>query len=144
MSFVLGDRPNLNTAIADDVVRVIYDHLVAIGRTDRIDVFLYTRGGVGVAPARIARLVREYTARMDVLVPYRCHSWECRNTASGPSRGGSISMKSSNEKKQFEVEPTDFIVIEPNEMIVVVPVSERTTYAPTAQNTVESSFSVAP
>lgn len=50
---------------------------------------------------------------------------------------------SIDQKKQFEVEIDDFIVVTPNEMFVVVP-SLGGTYAPTEQNIVESSFSVAP
>ncbi|MGI0085916.1 MAG: SDH family Clp fold serine proteinase, partial [Nitrososphaerales archaeon] len=67
ISFVLGDRPNLVTAIADDAVRVIYNHLETIGKTEQVDVFIYTRGGVGVAPARIVHLIREHAQRMDAL-----------------------------------------------------------------------------
>ncbi len=74
LSFVLGDRQNLNTIIADDAVRVIYNHMASIGKTERVDVFLYTRGGIGNAPARIVHLIREYTNELNVLVPYRCHS----------------------------------------------------------------------
>jgi ClpP class serine protease len=72
--YFLGDRPNLFTVIADDSVSVINEHLRKMGKMETLDVFLYTRGGIGMAPARIVSLIREYSKNLDILVPYRCLS----------------------------------------------------------------------
>jgi hypothetical protein len=72
--YVTGDRPNLETKIDDDALRVIYDHLEAVGEQDALDLFLYTRGGNTLTPPRLVSLIREYVREFRVLVPYRCHS----------------------------------------------------------------------
>lgn len=72
--YVTGDRPNLLTVIADDAVRVFYEHLRLIGGSSKVDLFLYSRGGHSMAPFRLVGLIREYAKRFEVLVPYRAHS----------------------------------------------------------------------
>jgi len=75
ISYVTGDRhPAISGQIAEDAVRVIYEHLQALGSQDRINLFLYTRGGDLMAPPRIVRLIREYAKEFYALVPYRAHS----------------------------------------------------------------------
>jgi len=72
--YMLGDRPNFLTNIADDAVRIFYDYLESIGQQHAIDLFLYARGGNIVPPFRIVKLIREYCKKFGVLVPYRAHS----------------------------------------------------------------------
>ncbi len=74
ITFFLGDRQNLVTAIADDAVRPIYEHMREMGKIDTIELFLYTRGGVGIAPSRIMNLAHEHAKTVNALVPFRCHS----------------------------------------------------------------------
>ncbi len=74
ISYVTGDRPGLITRISDDAVRLIHSHLDQIGQQERIDLFLYTRGGVLMAPLRLVQLTREYCQKFKVLVPFRAHS----------------------------------------------------------------------
>lgn len=75
ITYFISDRPNLPpAAIADDAVRIIYNHLEKIGNTDSLDLFIYTRGGAMMASSRIASLLREYCEKLGVLIPYRCHS----------------------------------------------------------------------
>jgi len=74
IAFVTGDRPNLVTQIGDDSVRLIHEHLSLLGPQRMISLFLYTRGGVLMAPQRIVQLIREYAKTFEVIVPYRAHS----------------------------------------------------------------------
>jgi len=51
LAYLTGDRPNGPGAmIGEDAVRPMYDHLLSIapdGHVDKIDLFLYSRGGPG-------------------------------------------------------------------------------------------------
>ncbi len=72
--YITGDRENLNTRIAPDVIRVFYRHLESVGPKERITLFLYTRGGDVLTPWRLVNLIREYCSHFSVLVPFRTYS----------------------------------------------------------------------
>ncbi|GBF33176.1 hypothetical protein DCCM_2273 [Desulfocucumis palustris] len=72
--YITGDRENVNTRIAPDVIPVLYKHLEQAENRDKIELFLYTRGGDVLTPWRMVHLVREYTEHFNVLVPYRATS----------------------------------------------------------------------
>lgn len=74
ITYITSDRPNASSQIAMEVVPRFFRHLEAIGRTNRIDLFLYTRGGDTLTPIRLVNLIREYCDELNVLVPFRCHS----------------------------------------------------------------------
>ncbi|MDD4237183.1 MAG: hypothetical protein PHT62_01315 [Desulfotomaculaceae bacterium] len=74
LCYITGDRENVNTRIAPDVTQVFYRHLEMFGECKQLDLFLYTRGGDVLTPWRLAHLIREYTNRFTVLVPFRCYS----------------------------------------------------------------------
>jgi hypothetical protein len=74
LCYITGDRENVNTRIAPDVTQVIYRHLEMFGESKQIDLLLYTRGGDVLTPWRLVHLIREYTNRFTVLVPFRCYS----------------------------------------------------------------------
>lgn len=74
IAYVTADRQILPTQIASDVIPLFYDHLEKIGPTERIDLFLYTRGGHTLTPNRLVHLIREYCRSFSVLVPFRAHS----------------------------------------------------------------------
>jgi hypothetical protein len=74
IAYFTGDRENVSTRVAPDVLRVFYRHLEAIGPTSRLDLFLYTRGGDVLTPWRLVNLLREYANRLAVLVPFRAYS----------------------------------------------------------------------
>ncbi len=74
LSYITGDRENVSTRIAPDVVKVVYRHLENIGNSPRVDLLLYTRGGDVLTPWRLVNLIREYTAHFSVLVPFRAYS----------------------------------------------------------------------
>ena len=74
LCYVTGDRENVSTRIAPDVIRIFFRHLENLGPKPRIDLFLYTRGGDVLTPWRLVNLIREYTEDFTVLVPFRCYS----------------------------------------------------------------------
>lgn len=74
IAYFTGDRENISTRVAPDVLRVFYRHLEALGRQDRLDIFLYTRGGDVLTPWRLINLLREYATSIGVLVPFRAYS----------------------------------------------------------------------
>ena len=69
-------RPNVAGAMADDAVRVMFDHLLALPAppVDKLDVFLCSNGGSGTVPWRLVSLFREFSKSFAVLVPYRAYS----------------------------------------------------------------------
>ncbi|MCL5935530.1 MAG: hypothetical protein M1543_03440 [Firmicutes bacterium] len=72
--YITGDRENLSTRIAPDVIPVFYRHLEKLPGQRRIDLLLYTRGGDIITPWRLVQLIREYTGEFCVLVPFRSYS----------------------------------------------------------------------
>lgn len=74
ITYVTSDRRGLTTRIANDAVRIINSHLEAIGKQKEIDLFLYTTGGVLMAPVRLVHLFREYCDVFKVLIPHRALS----------------------------------------------------------------------
>ncbi len=72
--YITGDRENVSTRIAPDVIRVIYRHLELFSEINRIDLFLYTRGGDVLTPWRLINLIREYTEEFNVIIPFRAYS----------------------------------------------------------------------
>jgi len=82
IAYILGDRlgypfgmvPNLAAQIANDALRPFTEHLEALGHQEKIDLFLYSRGGETNFPLRLVRLIREYCNNFGVLVPYRASS----------------------------------------------------------------------
>ena len=61
--YVTGDRQPLYTSIAEDVVRPMYDQLLAIERAvpecKKLDLFLYSRGGDVSVPWRMVTMFRQ-------------------------------------------------------------------------------------
>jgi hypothetical protein len=64
----------VNLPVAEDIVRIIYRHLRAIGEVDRLDLFLYSRGGDTNVPWPLVSICRSFAKHFAVLVPYRAHS----------------------------------------------------------------------
>src|ERR1700681_988310 len=74
--YLTSIRPNVNAQIADDQVRVMFDHLLQIQKRpiEKLDVFLVSNGGSGVVPWRLVSLFREFAKSFNVLIPYRAYS----------------------------------------------------------------------
>lgn len=75
IAYVLGDRQPLGTQIDDSQMRLMYEHLLALKKNpERIDLFLYSRGGSVEVPWKLVSMIREFTDHFSVLIPYRAHS----------------------------------------------------------------------
>ena len=47
--YIAGDRRGMETKIATDIFPMFHKHLVQIGNQKRIDLFLYSTGGITIA-----------------------------------------------------------------------------------------------
>ena len=74
IAYITGDRQPIGSIIAEDAVRPLYEHLLSIGKNERIDLLLYSRGGDVSVPWRIVSMFREFCDELSVLVPYKAHS----------------------------------------------------------------------
>lgn len=72
--YFTGDRTPALARISEDAVRPLYDHLLSVGNSNRIDLFLYSRGGDVSVPWRIVSMIREFCEEFSILVPYKAHS----------------------------------------------------------------------
>lgn len=60
--------------IDDDSVPVLYQCLQAVGRVERLDLVLATKGGTVTVARRVAMLLREFTSQLAVVVPHEARS----------------------------------------------------------------------
>jgi len=75
ITYLTSDRQGpVNARIAMDIVPVMSKQLRAIGKTQNIDLFLYSSGGDTMVPWRLVSMIREYCDKFSVLVPYKAHS----------------------------------------------------------------------
>jgi hypothetical protein len=76
IAYITSTRPQLEIQIADDVLRLMYDHLEKGAEATKkgVDLFLHSNGGSGTVPWRVVSLIREYTDKFAVLVPHRAFS----------------------------------------------------------------------
>lgn len=74
ITFVTGDRRGLETKISPEVIDLFLHHLDRIGVTDKLTLFLYTRGGDTLAAWSLVNLLRIFTDKLEVIVPSKAHS----------------------------------------------------------------------
>jgi hypothetical protein len=75
--YCTSDRPLAGAPpgqVSEDAMRPLHEHLRQIGKTQKIDLFLYTRGGAVDVPWRIVSALRQYAKEWHCLVPFRAHS----------------------------------------------------------------------
>jgi hypothetical protein len=72
--YVTGDRQPVPAQLGNDAVRFIYEHLRALDRVDRLDVFIYSQGGALDVPWRLAMAFRRTAKEWNMLVPLRANS----------------------------------------------------------------------
>lgn len=75
VTYITSDRPGpVSAKVAMDVVPIISRQLRAIGKVEKIDLFLYSSGGDTLVPWRLVSMIREYCDHFSVLIPYKAHS----------------------------------------------------------------------
>ncbi len=72
--YIAGERQNISTRIAPDIIPVFYKHLEKLDDNKKIDLFLYTKGGDVLTTLRLVNLIYEYTDNFNVLIPYKSYS----------------------------------------------------------------------
>lgn len=75
--YFTGDRQPFGSRVAEDAVRPMYDHLLALSdqhEIGRMDLFLYSRGGDVSVPWRIVSMIRQFCSEFNIIVPYRAQS----------------------------------------------------------------------
>jgi len=74
LCYLTGDRRGFETRIHPEIQTMLYDHLREFGHTKRIDLFLYSTGGVTTAAWSIVNLIREFCDHFSVIVPFKSYS----------------------------------------------------------------------
>ncbi|MBR4210453.1 MAG: ATP-dependent Clp protease proteolytic subunit [Lachnospiraceae bacterium] len=72
--YITGDRKNAEAQITEDVIPLLAGHLEKMGDIPDLSLFLYTRGGSTSAAWTIIHLLRMYTKKLRVIVPYKAQS----------------------------------------------------------------------
>jgi hypothetical protein len=72
--YVTGDRPGLETQMHPEVVDMFTEHLDSIGKTDKITLFLHSRGGETNFGWTLANMIRAFCENFEVIIPARAHS----------------------------------------------------------------------
>ncbi|MFH2116674.1 MAG: serine protease [Bacillota bacterium] len=72
--YVTGDRKNMGTQIAGDVVGIFNKHLESFENPKRITLILYTLGGNTLAAWNIVNMIREYCQYFEVIVLNKARS----------------------------------------------------------------------
>ncbi|MCT4620837.1 MAG: hypothetical protein N4A62_15790 [Marinisporobacter sp.] len=74
LSYIAGDRQNVSTRIAPDIIPIFHEYLEEIPKGEPIDLFLYTKGGDVLTALRLVHLIYEYTDQFSVLIPFKSYS----------------------------------------------------------------------
>lgn len=72
--YVTGDRRGLETQIAGDALDYFVEHLDKVGKTQKITLILYTRGGDTLVAWNIVNLIRMFCDKLEVIIPLKAHS----------------------------------------------------------------------
>jgi hypothetical protein len=72
--YFTSDRQGLETNIAADILPFFINHLDTIGDSEKITLYLYTRGGITLAAWSLVNLIRSFCKDFEVIVPFNCHS----------------------------------------------------------------------
>jgi len=72
--YITSDRRGLETQIARDMLSKFVNHLDLIQKSDKISLYLYTRGGDTISAWSLVNLIRNYCDKFEVIVPFNCQS----------------------------------------------------------------------
>ena len=76
--YFCGDRPIVSAQIHDDAIRPMYEHLKNLGefleKPRKLDLYLYSRGGLMETPWKIITMLREFCDELHVIIPYKAYS----------------------------------------------------------------------
>jgi len=72
--YITGDREGMETKIGTDIFPMFHKHLTKIGSQKRIDLFLYSTGGITIAGYALVNLFREFCNEFNVIIPFKAYS----------------------------------------------------------------------
>ena len=72
--YITGDRPGLETHIHSEVFDFFVNHLDRIGVTEKISLYLYTRGGSTLTAWSLINLIRQFCDDLEIIIPSKCLS----------------------------------------------------------------------
>lgn len=72
--YLTGDRKGLETKIATDVFPMFHKHLRQMRNPQKIDLFLYSTGGITIAGYALANLFKEFCKDFNVIIPFKALS----------------------------------------------------------------------
>ncbi len=70
----LGDRRKFETRINMDAIPIINQHLSSMDEIEKIDLYIYSTGGVTMAGFGLVNLFREYCNDFNVIIPFKAYS----------------------------------------------------------------------
>lgn len=74
VSFITGDRRQMETQIGPDIIDIFVEHLDAIGPTEKISLILYTNGGDTAVAWRLTNLLHTFCNELEVIIPSKALS----------------------------------------------------------------------
>lgn len=74
ITYITSDRKGFEAQISQDAIDIFINHLDRIGVTQKISLYLYTRGGDTAAAWNIINLLRQYCDELQVIIPHKAHS----------------------------------------------------------------------
>jgi len=72
--YIAGDRRGLETKIAADIFPFVLEHLTRMGFQEKVDLYLYSTGGITMAGYGLVNLVKEFCRSFNVIVPFKALS----------------------------------------------------------------------
>ncbi len=72
--YFTGDRQNMETQIAPDVLEYFSEQLDKIGKVKKISLMLYTRGGDTMAAYSLVNLIRQFCSEFEIIIPSKARS----------------------------------------------------------------------
>ena len=74
ITYITSDRPRIRNMMEESDIREFYQHIKKMGKSNKIDLYLYSRGGVSTIAWALANLIREHYKDFSVLIPFRAFS----------------------------------------------------------------------
>lgn len=74
LCYVTGDRKNMEIQIGSDALDHFVEHLDKIGKTKRISLVIYSRGGNTLTGWSLVQLIKQFCDEFQVIIPSKAHS----------------------------------------------------------------------
>jgi hypothetical protein len=74
ISYITGDRRQLETQVSPEIIDIFVEHLDAIGPTSKISLVLHTNGGDTSAAWRLINLLHTFCDELEVIIPSKAMS----------------------------------------------------------------------